>query len=336
MFTPCCDNCEKGSTCKSVQKKNMSVRDGIVYKGLVDPEKFSNVQFPMPYSRMPAFPCSKVGEINLTTNAAGAIFFQFNFGIYYLASQFAACRTSTGNMPVGICVTNTPTSIAAVQWDGLFQIPDNTGVAVTGTNATTLSASNLIGNDINAETLSLFSSIRAGPGLIKFEYIGGIDDCQGNITCGISYTRGTTNTDSAIPNSLCPDLVYSNIKLTRDLPGAISCPITKVVEARFLPHSFESINFKQTSAGPLDIVQRFSLVVTGAKPSTTIGRIKIISNFFGNPNSGLAEIVKPTVDTCYIPNESEFSSAVDALTEDGLVIGCKKSTEYNAFGYLQG
>ncbi len=339
MFSSCCQNCDSGLVCKSKQKNLESskggCRDGIVYKALVNPEKYTHVQFPMPYSRMPAFPCSKVGEINLTTNSAGAIFFQINLGTYYRSSQFASCRTTSGNLPSSICVTNTPSSTAGVVWSGLTEIQTNSGVAITGTSATNINDSYLLGNDINAEEVSLFSSIRAGPALIKFEYIGGIDDCQGNVTCGFSFTRGTTNTDTAVPNSLNPDLTYSNIKATRDLPGAVSCPITKVIEARFLPHSFDTINFKQPSATSSEIVQRFTIVVTGAKPSMTLCRVKVVTNFFGNPGTSLAEIVKPTVDTCYVPNDNEFSQAVNALQEDDLVIGYGKSTEYNAFGYLQ-
>lgn len=270
----------------------------------------------------PSIPIFIQNSINLKTNSLGTAWFSINFGQFLAASSFI---NTDGSVSTSVRSSNIFTSKETVSV-GVNQIGSGLPIDHQAVNALSV---NMEGN-----ASSLYSAVKPGPALVRYDFMGNLNVSQGIVSAGIDYTAiSTPGANVGVKGSLAPDLRRVTSKIIEDCPFNLTTSVTSSIEASYLPQELTTLKMVSPLASNDDITQRFFLLITGAEPNTTVARIKISQAWEGKPSPEYADLHSTTLLTSNDPGL--MNEAITTIFENGLVLRVVSDGEFGLGKYTK-
>jgi len=279
----------------------------------------------------------------IQTNYNGCAWVEVNFGQFLdegIVANGVNNTNNAGNLPRSNVfyyynpsqATNPPVSL-----DGQTQLaPGTTSLNGSGDNVFVFPST--IMEDIN-----LYNAVRCGPESVTWDFTGRIDTSQGMATMGINYTNVTDtgfnanntnapnitfvdpNTNSTNPNlsksnynGYLPDYTYTTLKTIENCAISKTVPVTENLTGIFIPHDYGVLNYRGNTVGYNGIQQRLFFMVVEGPPNQNIGKLNIMMNWDGKPNSKYADQAVNNIGI-YAKTE-DLTLAINMLIEKNKVI----------------
>ncbi len=295
-----------------------------LFRSILSPERFDGegIKFPSASDfSMKTHVYQSRNTFTLKTNASGNCLVQFNLGQFLDDSQFV-----TGINGVGVAGANAlgyfnaganQNGTSTVGNSNVFVCNDAslTGVVPVSNNGTVMQAVSTLGVQNG-----YFNSLRQGPMSVRYEYIGRMDICSGDVLMGIAYTHvnDPVNVATSVPG-LYPDVTYSSSAALENTSHALRKPITDRLRAIYVPHDSNCLNMRSpTDAKEITMGQKLYIFINGAPPNANVARISVNVNWEGIPSTSLAEITRPT--NSFYPGNFNGREVYDYIISNNLVV----------------
>ena len=205
----------------------------------------------------------------------------------------------------------------------------NVFLNTTSVEASTAVISDFVGLNTLAVSNSPFNAVRAGPILVKYEYIGRLDIVAGTVSMGMAFSNvasGTASTGGAdtitVGGNLSPDINYRTLQAIEDLPYAITVPSTETLRAVYVPHDYTMLNLRSPTDSTSNLMtQRLCIILSsnpGSEPGAA-GRITIVANWEAVPSPAFADILTTSYNES-APSTYDPNGIFDSIVKNNLVI----------------
>lgn len=187
-----------------------------------------------------------------------------------------------------------------------------------------------------------FNAVRAGPILVKYEYIGRLDVVAGTVSMGIAFSNvadvtgvsvGNPATTQTISTGLLPDNNYKQLQQIEDLPYSITVPSTESLRAIYVPHDYTMLNLKApTDSSSTLMTQRLCILLTSnpASDPGAAGKITIVANWEAVPSPAFADILTTSYNE-QSPSTYDPNGIFDAIVKNNLVITKEEEVKHLRF-----
>lgn len=95
---------------------------------------------------------------------------------------------------------------------------------------------------------------------------------------GVAPAVGVNGNPNRLFSGLSPDITRLTEKALEDSTFYRTSPITSSMKGVYIPHDPSSLDLKTTTTQSGNITQRITILVIGAQPSSTIGRVNLTMN----------------------------------------------------------
>lgn len=291
---------------------------GNIIEAMVRPDLYPDVAFPSLFST-PGIAVSMNASFDLKTNANRFAWLEVNFGQFLTQASYVA-SVSGATQPFGLSnvFTSTTTSI----FDGTSRFIQGT------TDKAWIEARQDLVESISNSNTQLFNAVRAGPACITYDFSGRLDIAAGSVTAGIDYSFASDANNVNAPNGFLPDINFLTIKAVEDCAVKYKGNILDSFRACFVPQDETALFLRAPNGGNQNIQQRFYLIVSGAEPNTTIGKITITMNFECKPNPNFSNIIPQTLTRTV--DSGHYNWAVSEMFKRGLIIS--RTTDSVGYG----
>ena len=299
-----------------------------LFESILYPEKAKGFKFPGLFQTL-TYTFQQKNSFYVKTNEYGNCLIQVTLGQYLDSSQFKTGTTTTN--PLGVAGSQNGTS--TVGQSNVFVCSDS---SLTGSTPISNTGNIFAASNVNIVPSDIFTMVRAGPMSVQWDYTGRIDAVSGTLTAGINYT--SVSSPSGIvagndPKGLYPDVTYSTLTALEDCPYARSFHVSESVRAVYVPHDFSALNLRSpTDAVTTIMPQRLYILIIGAIPNSTIGKITITSNWEGMPTKNYSDIL--TLSYNIFPSDFDHKLIYDYIITQNLII-TKDTSEHNVVNFLQ-